>query len=236
VGEADDLEVPESSEQLYLARGEDVNRHRPFLQGDVFDGTTIPGVDDQPALAIITTHACSMRPGDGVRLAEHLHLARVEARPGAPGIKGWFSGCYGEMPLPDLMGEGQGHFTARLDLIGRASSAWLGNRVACLFPYGITILQQRIVNRLTRVKISKDVFQEQSAPVFEEADLMEDWIEASAALEVPRNEAERSFHEFIRRDRGAEMSLQTQLEDEGKRAHVRQVVREEIAKLFPAPV
>lgn len=232
MGRADELEVPGSAEQLYLARGDEVNVHRPLLQGDVFDGTRIPGVDDDPALAIITTHACDMRGEDGVQLAEHLHLARVEPRLDPPPLRGWFKYHPREMPLPDLLEEGRGAFTAQLDLVGRARTDELGERIACLDLYGITILQQRIVNRASRVKISKDVFQEQSAPVFAEADLMEEWIEASAANHVPREDAEREFHEFLRADRGSEPRLQDQLRAAEKRPHVRQVVRQEIKKRF----
>lgn len=229
---ADELEIPASPEQLYLTRGEDVSPHRPLLQGDVFDSTRIPGVDDQPTLAVVTTHACDMRGSDGVALSEHLHLARVEPRDDAPPIHGWFKYHPGEMPLPDLKGEGQGQFTARLDLEGRAPSAELGNRIACLDPYGITILQQRIVNKKSRVVISKDVFEEQSSAVFEEADLMEEWIEASHGVGVPREDAEYGFHEFLRASRGAEPSLQEQLKDSEKRAHVRHAFRSEVQKRF----
>lgn len=233
MGEADELEIPGSAEQLYLARDDEVSPHRPLLQGDVFDETRIPGVDGEPALAIITTHACDMRGEDGVQLATHLHLARVEPKPDAPALKVWFRGYYAEMPLPDLRGEGRGAYTAQLDLVGRARTDQLGNRVACLDLYGITILQQRIVNRTSRVAISKDRFQEQSAAVFAEAELMEEWIEASAAQEVPRDDAEHEFHEFLRAVRGGEPALQDQLKEVEKRPHVRQVVRQEIKKRFP---
>lgn len=232
MGEADELEIPGTADQLYLARADEVSPHRPYFQGDIFDETPIPGVDDEPSLAIITTHACDMRGEDGVQLAAHLHLARVEQRTDPPPLNGWFKYHPREMPLPDLLGEGQDPFTAQLDLVGRARTNGLGNRIACLDLYGITILQQRIVHRASRVKISKDVFQEQSAPVFAEADLMEEWIEASTAMGVPRGDGEREFHEFLRGSRGAEPPLQDQLQKAEKRPHVRQVVRQEIRKRF----
>lgn len=136
------------------------------------------------------------------------------------------------MPLPDLLGDGEGTFVASLDLIGRAPTASLGLRVACLDLYGITILQQRIVNRMSRVPISKDRFQEQNSGVFAEAELMEEWNEASDPKGLPRLEAEYAFHEFLRAPRGEEPPLQKQLKDEGKRPHVRQVVRQEKAQRF----
>jgi hypothetical protein len=229
---ADELEIPGSADQLYLYRGDEVNPHRPLLQGDVFDQTAIPGVDDNPAMAIVTTHACDMRGEDGVVLAEHLHLARVDLKLDPHPLGYWFRGSFGEMPLPDLLGAGQGAYVANLDLIGRAPTASLGPRVACLDLYGITILQQRIVNRSSRVKISKVQFQEQNAGVFAEAELMEEWIEASDKFGVGRGEAEETFHEFMRKPRGDEPPLQTQLKDEGRRPHVRQVVRQETASRF----
>lgn len=224
----DELEIPDSAEQLYLARDDDVSEHRPYCQGDVFDSTPIPGVDDGLSLAIVTTHACDMRGDDGVELAEHLHLARVEARPDAPSLREWFKYRPKEMPLPELQGPGAGQFTAWLDLVGRVKTEDLGPRVACLLPYGITILQQRIVNRASRVEIAHQVFHERSAPVFEELDLMEEWIEASHQHGTPRAEAEHAFHEFIREKRKDEPLLQAQLREEGKRPHVARVVRDAI--------
>jgi hypothetical protein len=229
---ADELEIPDSAEQLYLARGDEVSEHRPFCQGDVFDSTPIPGVDDDPTLAIVTTHACDMRGDDGVELAERLHLARVEARPDPPPLPGWFKHHPKEMPLPELHGPGSEHFTAQLDLVGRVKTTDLGPRIACLLPYGVTILQQRIVNRASRVQIANQVFHERSAPLFEELDLMEEWIEASQGYGTPRADAEHAFHELIREKRKDEPPLQDQLREEGKRPHVARVVREAIAVRF----
>ena len=168
-------------------------------------------------------------------LADHLHVARVQEKENPQPLRAWFRGSFAEMPLPDLLGEGLGSYMANLDLIGRAPTTTLGPRVACLDLYGITILQQRIVNRMSRAKISKDRFEEQNAGVFAEAELMEEWVEASDPQGVPRPDAEFEFHEFLRGDRGDEPSLQNQLKDEGKRPHVRQVVRQEIEKKFHHP-
>lgn len=232
----DELEVPDSSDQLYLSRGDEVNPHRPFLQGDVFEATTIPGVDGGPSVAIVTTHACDMRGDDGVALAEHLHLARVEEHPDAPKtLKAWFKYMTKEMPLPDLRGLGNGNFSAKLDLVGRVktSDLALGQRIACLMPYGITILQQRIVNRSSRVQIATRVFQAQSAAVFEEADLMEEWIEASQKVGVPRMDAEKQFDEFLGEKRKGEPKLREQLRDAGKCPYVQRLVDAEIRSRFP---
>jgi hypothetical protein len=230
---ADELEIPQTAEQLYRARGHgEISPHRPLLQGDVFVDTPIPGVDEDSALAIITTHACDMRGNDGVSLASAFHVARVSQRQDAPHLRGWFKYFPSEMPLPDLRGAGNGHFTAHLEFVGRTRTEDLGARIACLDNYGITILQQRLAHKATRVVISKDTFMQQSAAIFEEADLLEEWIEASHAAGHPRGDAEREFHELIRANRGQEPPLQAQLRDAEKRSHVRQVVRLEIQKRF----
>lgn len=58
---ADDLDKPETDDDLYLARGEEVPPARPLMTGDVFAGITIPGVSDEPAAGMAVTHPCSMR-------------------------------------------------------------------------------------------------------------------------------------------------------------------------------
>lgn len=46
------------------------------MQGDAFGGVEIPGLDDGPGLAMVLTHACSMRQGPQLR--PRLLLGRVK--------------------------------------------------------------------------------------------------------------------------------------------------------------
>jgi hypothetical protein len=236
---ADELEIPDHADQLFLARGADeVSSHRPIFQGDVFDNVSIPGVEGEPTLGLVTTYACDMR-GDGAHLSDRIDMVRIEPRAGAPEpmtpgfLRAWFRGNFGQMPLPDLKGEGAGHFMARLELQGRVEVATLGERLACLQPYGICILQQRIVNRSSRVRIAIHVFEDRGGQVFTEADLMEEWFERSDAAAISRETAESDFHNFLTAARGDEPSLQRQLRDEGKRPYVSTIVREELRTRFP---
>jgi hypothetical protein len=129
-----DLEYPESADNLYLARGEEVVPHRPLLQGDVFEEVTIPGLDDGAGLAIILTHPCSMRKGP--TLAPRQLVARVvEANP-LP-LDRWVTSHKRSIPLPELMlNERERQFMGEFENVGAvASDVLLGSqRIACLDP------------------------------------------------------------------------------------------------------
>lgn len=58
------LERPESEDELYLARGDEVDHYRPVIQGDVFREVAIPGVSEHE-FAMIITHPCTIRGRDG---------------------------------------------------------------------------------------------------------------------------------------------------------------------------
>src|SRR5688572_15956440 len=45
------------------------------MQGDVFDGISVPGLSDDPITVMITTHPCSMRRG--TKLADRIAVAPV---------------------------------------------------------------------------------------------------------------------------------------------------------------
>lgn len=62
------LETPQSPDELYLARGGEINAVRPIMTGDVLTGIDIPGMVGTSGLTIIVTHPCSLR-SDGVQLA-----------------------------------------------------------------------------------------------------------------------------------------------------------------------
>jgi hypothetical protein len=228
----DELEAPNSPSELYLARGGEVNVNRPLMQGDIFADIEIPGVDDGPGIAAIVTHACSMRQ-DGVHLTERLLVGRVEVSPDVP-LRRWASGHYKILPLPEVMGPGGESFALKYDLCGRVASADLeaAERLACLDPFGICLLLQRWVNHQARVIVPTDQFHLACAHVFEEADLVEEWVEAARSAGGDPDAAAVELHNVLRAPRENERSLQESLLDPAKRAHVRRVVRELIKERF----
>jgi hypothetical protein len=49
------LDRPASADELYLARGDEVEPYRPVLTGDVFSGVSIPGVPHDD-LGMVISH------------------------------------------------------------------------------------------------------------------------------------------------------------------------------------
>ena len=223
------LETFEKPGDLYLARGDDINPLRPLFTGDVVADVAIPGVQDGD-MAVVVAHPCSMR-GKDAQLAPRVLVAAVAAG-GKTGPAAWAKGNFGLMPLPDLLEAGK-LWVARLDDIGKALTADIvaGVRVACLSPFGVNLLQQRFIFRLTRHEVPTFLLQEASAHVFEEADLLEEWSDTVCAAGVSQERAAASFETFLRGDRGGGNTLQGDLRDAQRRSSVRTACRTEAARV-----
>ena len=220
-----ELECPDAAEEFYLAATPDeVETSRPVLTGDVFEDVVIPGVDGT-GLGIVLTHPCSMRT-DGVTLARRLLMSRVSASGEIP-LKKWKTGHFRVMPLPLLMGK---HYSALFEEMGMVESVSLRatNRVACLTPYGINLLQQRFVWYLTRFLAPTHRLGEASEAVFEEVDLCSEWVMASTSVGGDPTAAESSFHEWIRSSDESGTSRQQLLREPQRRAGLRQEMRRRI--------
>ena len=220
-----DLECPDAAEDLYLAATRDeVETSRPVLTGDIFEDVVIPGTDGTD-LGIVLTHPCSMRT-DGVTLAKRLLMARVSASGEIP-LKKWKTGHFKVMPLSQLMGK---HFSALFVEMGMVEPAILQatNRVACLTPFGINLLQQRFVWYLTRFLVPTHRLREMSEAVFEEVDLWSEWVAAATSAGDDLTAAKIAFHDWIRSRDDSETSRQDQLRDSQRRAGVRQEMRRRI--------
>ena len=214
----EELECPVTASDLYLAASSDeVEIARPFLTGDVFSGVLVPGLESS-GLAIVLTHPCSMRV-NGVELAKRLHMARVAPGPQIPFDK-WKTGHFRVMPLPGLMGE---HHSARFDEMGLVDSATLqaAERVACLTPYGVNLLQQRFIWYLTRFLAPTHRLGEASEAVFQEAELEEEWVANATGKGADPIEAARAFHDWIRSSDESGVTRQDQLKEPQRRAGVR---------------
>lgn len=229
-----DLDRPESSDDIYVGRGRDIDPRRPILQGDVFQNVRIPGVDDSELnLGMVLSHCCSMRAG--AHLRPHLLMARVEPSAAVP-LERWAEGHFGEMPLPALFSDPR-HFRAVFDNVGRVQSVDLqpDGRIACLDRRGILLLQQRHVFSLTRAAIELSVLHDVSRPVLDEADLLEEWLTAFVDThdnhvdETSRAREETAFDDFMRAAvTGGTRRLM--LQDAASRSAVHRQVREQIER------
>lgn len=223
------LESPDSASDLFLAAEiSDVEARRPILTGDVFAGVQIPGLET-PSLAIVITHPCSMRR-DGVRLADRLLMAEVREHQHIP-LAAWSTGHYRVMPLPGLAGRDT--YAASFDEIGLVKSSVLVEleRVAVLTPFGINLLQQRLIWYLTRFLAPTHLLNESCAAVFEEADLCEEWVVSRSEHHGSLDEANAEFHSWIREADSAGHTRQEGLIDPQRRAGIRRAMREALASL-----
>lgn len=227
-----DLAVPQDAAALYLARGSEVEALRPLMQGDVLDGVDIPGLGDEPGLAMVLTHPCTMRTSGGA-LKDHLSMARVQPH-SSIGLASWFAGYFGMMPLPSLRPEEDTlAFAVDFEAAGPAATHEmnLGGRIACLSEYGIVVLEQRFVHHLTRAEIELPVFHKQVAPNLEEASLMEEWL--VELVDDPASQTEvtnqtQDFDNFL--SQPSDAPLRSALRDPMLRADVRRQVRQEIQR------
>jgi len=215
-------ESPGSAADLYLAAAPDeVELARPIFTRDVFNQIEIPGTLST-GLAIVLTHPCSMRK-DGVNLAERLLMARVKESAEVP-LHKWSTGHFKVMPLPGLMGA---HYSASFDDIGLVPSDVLGDvdRVACLTPFGINLLQQRFIWHLTRFLAPTHRLGEASEAVFEEAELCEEWVAIYSQTGALAEDAAHSFHKWIREADQSGSTRQQLLKEPQHRAGVRRDMR-----------
>lgn len=223
-----ELESPASADELYLYRGDEVPPTRPMFQGDVFDDVQIPGFDDGPGLAMVITHACTMREGPALRT--RLVVARVVP---SNAIALPWTGNFRTMPLPALIpGAAPGHWALNFEDLGAVPSKDLDltKRVACLDDRGIVLLQQRHAHHLTRYVVETEVLYEQSANVLAEAELLEAWLSA-APDDVGEGYDERAAQEATEFDAFVG-PLRDDLKDPSRRASVRRSVHQEIRRRF----
>jgi hypothetical protein len=152
---------------LYLARGVDVNPNRPIFTGDVFDSVAIAGVQES-GVAMVVAHPCSMRVGTS--LQPSILMAAVKEHASA-GSNAWTRGFFDLTPLPDLIASGL--HVGSFEELGQARSAELdaAQRLACLSPLGVNLLQQRFIWYLTRLEVPTFRLQEAFGQYFEEVDL-----------------------------------------------------------------
>ena len=224
-----DLESPPTAAALYRYRLPDVPRSRPVMQGDVFDRIEIPGLDGGSGLAMVLTHACSMRQGPQLR--PRLLMGRVATR--EQGIQLPWKGHFGVFPLPELRpGSQDANHVLAFDELGTVETATLdiASRTACLDDFGIALLNQRHAHYFTRYAVETAVLHEQSANVLTEAELLESWVDAAIADDAGDWHA-RLIEESVEFDTFI-ASHRNDLKEPARRAGVRRIVNEEIRRRF----
>lgn len=233
------LARPETEDELYLARGEEVEAFRPVLTGDVFRDVGIPGVGIPHQQAMVISHPCTMRRGPA--LIARLQMLPVYEHQKVP-LEQWPRGHFRVCPLPGLdPATPDVHFAASYEETGMVESTLLTpeRRMACLTERGILLVQQRQIYVASRADIALALLEQASAHVFAEAELLEDWNRQLVPLRTAAGEdlvealsAEAvAFDEFVSVPaEGEATTIRELLKTQHRRPHARRLVREEVRR------
>jgi hypothetical protein len=194
-----ELGRPKSVEDLYDARGEEVDELRPVCQGDIYQGLQMPGFEDDE-LVILIAHPCSLRKGAALR--PRLQASPVRVYEKVP-LEKWPSGHGRVLPLPEFQA-GQ-HHAGVLTENSVVQSADLpgASRIARLSRDGILLLQQRIIYTLAHTVVGLDTLAEYNALALDEIELLEGWNEqlcgelAGAELQTALAQTAEAFEDFM---------------------------------------
>ena len=228
------LDSPNDAQEIYLARGEEVDAYRPICQGDVFQGVEIPGLDASHAVMVIA-HPCTMRAGP--RLRSKVTVIPVAEHQSVP-LDRWATHHLRVFPLPGLdPGQPENHYAARFDEFGTVPSEALrlDRRAAILSQRGLLLLQQRFFHSLSRAEIPLGMLLDASAAVLEELELQENWNLAFVAPSVeegnnPLELLEEEAHTFdaLLNTVEQDATLRERLQVPEARAEVRRAVNQAI--------
>ena len=223
------MDAPASEDDLWLARGDEVNPNRPLFTGDVVGSVLVAG-QAEPCRAMIVAHPCSMR-GRSAVIKDRVLMAPIRTYQQLA-FDEWPLGHFGVFPITGLDNKA----AVMLDEIGSASGADLerAERLGCLSEAGVNLLQQRLVFRLTRADIPTIDFHTAFSHTYEEADLLEEWTDTLAEKGYDVHAAAASFEERIRQVDGDGPSLQALLREPERRASVRREMRRAAMDLPPA--
>lgn len=233
---ATNLGQPDDEDDLYLARGKEVEPYRPLMQGDIFKGISIPGLEDiEYEYVMVMVHPCTMRAGARVR--DRIEMVPVTAYEKVP-LRRWPDSHPRVFPLPALLpDQPKVHFAARFDERGMVPSTALTPdlRVAYLSEKGVLLLQQREIFARSRLDVPLDALRHASLPVLIEAELQTDWNDDLARRRIDAGEGELEaleaeaieFDSFLSVTHSSG-SLREQLRQTHLHAQVRRAVRDEI--------
>jgi hypothetical protein len=227
------LEAPGSAQSpawgdLYRSLGEEVVSHRPIFTGDVFEKATVFALSETKTKnVIVLQHPCALRT-DGVNLHSRILVAEVRNH----SVIEWdaWDGHLSKMPLPGLkptVESGQRNQAAMFESLYFAGpeSLVLEKRIACLSQLGVNLLLQRWVHHNSRAVIPTMVYQEVTSPVYEEADLIEEWCEQRAGPGLSIKDASMEAVEWLREVDANGVMRQELLRDPQTRSGVRRSMR-----------
>jgi len=146
------------------------------MQGDVLADVSVPGLAEDPLMVMVAAHPCSMRRG--AKLAERVAVLPVEE--GQKIARDAWSSYVNFMLLPDLLADGKDckadfrRITSTL-----SENLAIQKRVVSLSVNGVLLLQQRLIKSLTRLDVPMEDLAQQMSPIFTEAELQRDWVEAA---------------------------------------------------------
>lgn len=175
-----ELESPDDPDDLYLARGDEIDlfSERPLFTGDVLT------LADGCAVSLLQ-HPCSMRYG--LELVPNLIVADVKPWSMKP-PSDWTQHAK-RMFLPEF----QSDETMTIDFVTvktiSSDQAKHATRTAILSQRGVNLLLQRWVNHLTRVVVPTASVHESIAAEHEEADLIGEMAGDLVTAGIPREEA-----------------------------------------------
>lgn len=230
---AGQLEAPGSSdgEDLYLARGDEIEAFRPLFTGDVYLLQGAPDRSD-PTRVVVIHHPCALRT-NGSALVPVVLCAEVAAdREFRP--NDWL-GNFKKMPLPNLpsMEGGASHSAVHFDKPRLLAPSELGIRLACLSLSGVNLLQQRWVHFTSRVIVPTQSFAEVVSGPFEEADLTEDWCRTRVGPGITQTDATEECLSWLRATPpGSTTMRQDLLADSQKRSAIRREARNHLKSLY----
>lgn len=141
-----------------------------------------------------------------------------------------WEGSFDKIPLPTVSNGNHGAANLQDMVVVESRLLEEGRRVACMDLFGVNLLMQRLVNYQTRVVVPTAILSEVVEGPFEEADLLEEWVEAVSANGVPALQAMQSANEWLRQDVGG-VTRQDALADRQTRSRIRREAREHIRGL-----
>lgn len=232
------LEAPRAANDLYRARGDEVQSCRPYLTGDVFAGVKTMSADGTTKArdVLIIQHPCALRT-NGVDLVPQLLVAKIQSfRLLTP--EDW-KGSGKMMPLPFLYPEAstdrKRHFAGMFDTLFLVTPDQLGTcRVACMSQAGINLLLQRWVYHSSRATIPTVTYDEANISVFEEADLIEDWCMERVDRGLKVTDATAECIAWLREEQDGQPMRQELLRDPQQRSTVRQQMKRHLRTLREA--
>jgi hypothetical protein len=161
------LETPDDPEAIYLARGDEVGTHRPTFTGDIYR-------TDAGHIVMVLQHPCALRRGVDL----HPRILVAPVAPVAHGrLPSKWAGSYKIMPLPKLA-DNKDYSASFVDLELLESATISGIvRIAVLSQLGVNLLMQRWTFHNTRLEVPAYRYSESTIGPFDEADLIEEWVD-----------------------------------------------------------